>query len=99
MVWGGTVDTSNADDLRRAIEGKDLVVSCCPYFCNEDIARAARELGNAYCDLAEDVKTGIAIEQLHVIIDQKAIVRYGINASQVLNTMRAMGGRFVGQVV
>lgn len=63
-VWGGAVDTRNADDLKRVIEGKDLVVSCCPYFCNEDIARAVRELGTSYCDLAEDIKTGMAIEQI-----------------------------------
>jgi cobalt-zinc-cadmium resistance protein CzcA len=36
---------------------------------------------------------------LRVIIDREAIARYGINASQVLDTVRAMGGRTVGQVV
>ena len=64
VSWGGAVDTQNANDLRLAIEGKDLVISCCPYFCNEDIARAARKLGTSYCDLSEDVKTGMAIEQI-----------------------------------
>ena len=34
-----------------------------------------------------------------VIINRDAIARYGINASQVLDTVRAMGGRPVGQVV
>ncbi len=36
---------------------------------------------------------------LRVIIDREAIARYGINASQILDTVRAMGGRPVGQVV
>ncbi|GJL52966.1 MAG: cation transporter [Nitrospirales bacterium] len=36
---------------------------------------------------------------LRVIIDRKAIARYGINASRVLDTVRAMGGRPVGRVV
>jgi len=36
---------------------------------------------------------------LRVIIDRDAIARYGINVSQVLDTVRAMGGRTVGQVV
>lgn len=36
---------------------------------------------------------------LRVIIDRDAIARYGINVSQVLDTVRAMGGRRVGQVV
>lgn len=64
VKWGGTVDTRSAGDLERAIGGKNLVVSCCPYFCNEDIARAARALGTSYCDLAEDIKTGMAIERI-----------------------------------
>lgn len=36
---------------------------------------------------------------LRVIINRDAIARYGINASQVLDTVRAMGGRPVGQVI
>lgn len=36
---------------------------------------------------------------LRVIIDREAIARYGINASQVLDTVEAMGGRIVGEVL
>lgn len=36
---------------------------------------------------------------LRVIIDRGAIGRYGINASQILETVEAIGGRIVGQVV
>lgn len=36
---------------------------------------------------------------LRVIIDREAIARYGINTSQILDTVRAIGGRTVGQVV
>ncbi len=36
---------------------------------------------------------------LRVIIDREAIARYGINTSQVLDTVRAIGGRTVGQIV
>ncbi|WP_447971275.1 efflux RND transporter permease subunit [Nitrospira sp. M1] len=36
---------------------------------------------------------------LRVVIDRDAIARYGINTSQVLDTIRAIGGRTVGQVV
>jgi len=77
-VWGGRVDTKIADDLRQAIDGKDLVVSCCPYFCNEDIARAARELGTSYCDLAEDVKAGMAIEQIAAGANARFIPHCGL---------------------
>ncbi len=36
---------------------------------------------------------------VRVVINREAIARYGINASQILDTVRAMGGRIVGQVV
>ncbi len=36
---------------------------------------------------------------LRVVIDRDAIARYGINASQVLDTVEAIGGRQVGQVL
>ncbi|MEX0999918.1 MAG: efflux RND transporter permease subunit, partial [Thermodesulfobacteriota bacterium] len=36
---------------------------------------------------------------LRVIIDRDAIARYGINASQVLDTVEAIGGKQVGQVL
>lgn len=36
---------------------------------------------------------------LRVIINREAIARYGINASDILETVEALGGRTVGQVV
>lgn len=36
---------------------------------------------------------------LRVVIDRDAIARYGINASQVLDTVEAIGGKQVGQVL
>jgi cobalt-zinc-cadmium resistance protein CzcA len=36
---------------------------------------------------------------LRVIINREAIARYGINASEILETVEALGGRTVGQVV
>lgn len=36
---------------------------------------------------------------LQVIINREAIARYGINASEVLGTIEALGGRIAGQVV
>ncbi|MFQ5932004.1 MAG: saccharopine dehydrogenase C-terminal domain-containing protein [Nitrospiraceae bacterium] len=60
----GKLDVSHAEDLRRALDGKEFVISCCPYFCNEKIAVAARELGLSYCDLSEDIASGMAIERV-----------------------------------
>jgi len=58
------LDASNREALRAALAGKALVASAAPYYCNTGIATVARELGLHYCDLTEDVETGIAIEQL-----------------------------------
>jgi saccharopine dehydrogenase-like NADP-dependent oxidoreductase len=60
----GQLDINHADKLRRALEGNELVISCCPYFCNEKIALAARDLGLAYCDLSEDISSGKSVEQI-----------------------------------
>ncbi len=46
------LDINHARDLRRALKGKEMVISCCPYFCNEKIALAAAELEVSYCDLS-----------------------------------------------
>jgi heavy metal efflux system protein len=50
---------------------------------------------------AEDVKAEqvAGLPYLRVIIDRDAIARHGINASQILDTVRTMGGRVVGQVL
>jgi cobalt-zinc-cadmium resistance protein CzcA len=50
---------------------------------------------------AADVKAEqvAGLPYLRVIIDRDAIARYGINASQVLDTVQAMGGRTVGEVL
>lgn len=58
------LDASKPAEVEAALRGKALVASAAPYFCNLGIARAARELGLHYCDLTEDVETGIAIEKL-----------------------------------
>ena len=60
----GQLDINHAEELRRALEGKELAVSCAPYFCNEKIALAARDLGLSYCDLSEDISSGMAIERI-----------------------------------
>jgi saccharopine dehydrogenase-like NADP-dependent oxidoreductase len=58
------LDAANEGQLAEALRGKALVASAAPYFCNQGIARAARELGLHYVDLTEDVETGIEIERI-----------------------------------
>lgn len=63
LSWA-QADFSQADDLRRVLEGADYVLSCAPYWCNPGIAAAARELGLHYLDLTEDVKVTRAVKEL-----------------------------------
>ncbi len=58
------LDINEVKDLRRALKGKEMTISCCPYFCNERIALGAAEIEVAYCDLSEDVSSGKAIERI-----------------------------------
>ncbi len=60
----GRLDINQKKELKRALKGKEFVISCCPYFCNEKIALGARDSGISYCDLSEDVKSGVAIERI-----------------------------------
>jgi cobalt-zinc-cadmium resistance protein CzcA len=50
---------------------------------------------------AADVKAEqvAGLPYLRIMIDRRAIARYGINVSQVLDVVRAVGGRVVGQVL
>jgi cobalt-zinc-cadmium resistance protein CzcA len=50
---------------------------------------------------AEDVKAEQTAGQpyLRVIVDREAVARYGLNASDVLDVVEALGGRTVGSVV
>ena len=60
----GQLDVNHADKLRQALDGKEMVISCCPYYCNEKIALTARDLGLVYCDLSEDISSGASIENI-----------------------------------
>lgn len=82
----GQLDINHAKDLARALRGKELVISCCPYFCNERIALAAAELGLSYCDLSEDIRTGKAIERIAVGASGRIIPHCGLapGATQII---------------
>jgi cobalt-zinc-cadmium resistance protein CzcA len=41
----------------------------------------------------------IGLPQLEILIDRQAVARYGINASDVLDAVEAVGGRVVGTVI
>jgi cobalt-zinc-cadmium resistance protein CzcA len=62
----------------------------------DEVVQVVSKVPGAADTKAEQVA---GLPYLRVIINRDAIARYGINASQVLDTVRAMGGRTVGQVV
>lgn len=62
----------------------------------DEVVRVVEGVPGAADVKAEQVS---GLPYLRVVIDRKAIARYGINASQVLDTVRTIGGRTVGQVL
>jgi len=63
-VQYGELNVNDKTQLKSVLWDKEIVVSCCPYFCNERIALAAAETNTSYCDLSEDVSSGKAIERI-----------------------------------
>lgn len=62
----------------------------------DDVVRVVAKVPGAADTKAEQVA---GLPYLRVIIDREAIARYGINARQVLDTVEALGGRTVGEVL
>ncbi|MGH7818778.1 MAG: efflux RND transporter permease subunit [Candidatus Binatia bacterium] len=62
----------------------------------DDVVRVVSQVPGAADTKAEQVA---GLPYYRVVIDRGAIARYGINASQVLDTVGVMGGRVVGQVL
>jgi cobalt-zinc-cadmium resistance protein CzcA len=62
----------------------------------DEVVRVVSAVPGAADTKAERV-TGLSY--LRVIVNRAAISRYGINASDILETVRAIGGRVVGQVL
>ncbi|MFQ5666195.1 MAG: efflux RND transporter permease subunit [Candidatus Binatia bacterium] len=62
----------------------------------DQVVRVVSQVPGAADTKAEQVA---GLPYLRVIVDREAIARYGINASQVLDTVEAVGGRIVGEVL
>jgi saccharopine dehydrogenase-like NADP-dependent oxidoreductase len=55
------IDATNPVDLKKALTGRDTVLSALSYHHNPAVARAALESGASYFDLTEDVATSDAV--------------------------------------
>ena len=62
----------------------------------DDVVRVISQISGAEDVKAEQVA---GLPYLRIKIDRQAMARYGINASQVLDVVRAIGGRVVGQIL
>lgn len=62
----------------------------------DQVVRVVSRVRGAADTKAEQIA---GLPYLRVIIKRDAIARYGINASQILDTVEAMGGRIVGEVL
>jgi saccharopine dehydrogenase-like NADP-dependent oxidoreductase len=58
------LDISDGAALRGVMDGKDAVISALPFYLNEDVASAARDLGLHYFDLTEDVETTRHVQRI-----------------------------------
>ncbi|MEO6812038.1 MAG: CusA/CzcA family heavy metal efflux RND transporter [Isosphaeraceae bacterium] len=80
-------------DVGIGIYGEDLTV----------LQEKAEELARVLSDVpgSADVKAleVLGLPSLRIKVDRDRIARYGINASDVLNVVSALGGKIVGQVV
>lgn len=61
---GSGLDTKNPTQLTALIAQHDAVLSALPFYCNVDVAIAAKAAGRHYLDLTEDVETTKRIAQL-----------------------------------
>jgi saccharopine dehydrogenase-like NADP-dependent oxidoreductase len=57
-------DSSDMEQLKKAIGEHDAVVSCLPYHLNLNVAKAAHIAGKHYFDLTEDVSTTEKVREL-----------------------------------
>jgi cobalt-zinc-cadmium resistance protein CzcA len=62
----------------------------------DQVVRVVSQVSGAVDVKAEQVA---GLPYLRIMIDRRAIARYGINASEVLDVVRAIGGRVVGQIL
>jgi len=62
----------------------------------KEVVQAITPLPGAADVKAEQVA---GLPYLRIMIDRRAIARYGVNASQVLDVVRSIGGRVVGQIL
>ncbi len=58
------LDVTDENEVKKCLEGRERVVSACPYFLNPSIARAALQAGVSYFDLTEDVTTSHTVMEL-----------------------------------
>ena len=80
-------------DIGIALYGEDLDVL---KEKADDIVRVVSQVSGAADTKAEQIAGS---PSLRIRVNRDAIARYGINASQVLDTVEALGGKVVGQVL
>ncbi len=72
-----TLDVTDKSSFSTVIQNGKIqtVISCLPYYCNEEVARVAREFNLNYFDLTEDIKVtevvkGLAQDAQSVFVPQ-----------------------------
>ena len=88
------VDAADLDALRTFLADQDIVVSACPYFLNNGIARVAVETGTHYFDLTEDVATTTYIKEIAASADVALVPQCGLAPGFICVLGADMAARF-----
>ncbi|MBR0932768.1 saccharopine dehydrogenase family protein [Bradyrhizobium jicamae] len=88
------VDAADHDALRVFLAGQDIVVSACPYFLNNGIARVAVETGTHYFDLTEDVATTAYIREIAASAEVALVPQCGLAPGFICVLGADMAARF-----
>ena len=87
-------DLSDADALKKAMQGCEAVISAAPFFLSRDIAKAAIECGLHYFDLTEDVQTTAALQAMAKDADTAVMPQCGLAPGFVCVTANHLANRF-----
>lgn len=77
-VKGEMANFREQKEIERLVNGKDYIVNCAPFFCNEALAQAAAKFHVHYLDLSEDVKTTKHIQELSKTAQSAFIPQCGL---------------------
>lgn len=88
------LDANDADALGRSLDGMDVVVSALPFFLNQKVMQASRDIGAHYFDLTEDVETAHLARQCSDGADTGFVPQCGLAPGFISIVANHLVGKF-----